>query len=68
MKRKKGHRSDLYELCRKLLSATLASSLDNKTASLCLHALTKAVRLFTPMVIRLISLFHYLNTSLMLMR
>ena len=63
--KEKGHRvSDLaLNLCRKLLSTALASSLQNETTTLRLHAFTEAMRLLTPMVVRLISLFHSLNTS-----
>ena len=49
---------------RKLFPATLTPSLDDETATLRLHALTEAMRLLAPMVIRLISLLHCLNTSL----
>ena len=63
--KEKGHRvSDLaLNLCRKLLSAALAPSLQNETAAFRLHTLAEAMSLFSPMVIRLISLFHSLNTS-----
>ena len=47
-----------FVLCRKLLSAPLASSLDDKPATLCLHSLTKAVGLLAPMIIRLIRSLH----------
>ena len=63
--KEKGHRvSDLaLNLCRKLLSTALASSLQNETAALRLHALTEAMGLLSPMVVRLESLFHVCNTS-----
>jgi len=61
----KGHLSDLFKLRRKLLPATLTPSLDDKTATLRLHALTKTVGLLAPMVVRLISPLHFLNTSLL---
>ena len=54
----------LYNLCRKLLSATLASSLQNETAALRLHALTEAMGLLSPVVVRLKSHFHSVYTSL----
>jgi len=62
----KGHLSDLYELRRKLLPATLTPSLDDKTATFRLHALAEAVGLLAPMVVRLKRPLHFLNTSLTL--
>ena len=64
MKWKKGHLSDLSQLCCKLLSAALTPSLDDETATLRLHALTEAVLFLAPMIVRLISSLHVLDTSL----
>ena len=53
--RKRGHdvASTLRCLSGKLLSAALASSLQNETAALGLHALTEAMSLLAPMVVGL---------------
>ena len=53
-----------YILCRKLLSALLASFLDNEPATLSLHSLTESMRLLAPMIIRLIGSFHLLHLLL----
>ena len=49
------------DLCRKLLSTALASSLQNETAALRLHALAEAVRHLAPMVVRLIRLLQIVH-------